>query len=148
MRFVILGPPRTKKNSRRRKYSFAQKRTFSVESEAQEKWAVAAAEQLQIQRNAYLRRGGAGARWEPIRGDVHVRALVYRDADRGDLVGYLQAIGDVLEALTLRHATKRRPPSKGGIIVDDKQIKSWDGSRLLLDRDNPRVEIYVEAFGG
>jgi hypothetical protein len=28
-----------------------------------------------------------------------------------------------------------------GLILDDKQIVSWDGSRLLIDRDRPRVEL-------
>ena len=63
---------------------------------------------------------------------MHVRALVYRDADRGDLTGYEQAIGDALEAR--------------GVIPNDKWIKSWDGTRLLKDAANPRVELLITTL--
>jgi hypothetical protein len=72
----------------------------------------------------------SGASMEgPISRPVELRALVYRDADRGDLVGYLQAISDLLQA--------------GGVIQDDRLIYSYDGSRLLLDRQRPRVELVL-----
>jgi hypothetical protein len=29
------------------------------------------------------------------------------------------------------------------VLADDRQIASWDGSRLLIDRENPRVELEV-----
>lgn len=60
---------------------------------------------------------------------VSVCALIYRDADRGDLTGYLQAIGDALE--------------RAGVVTNDKLIHSWDGSRKLIDRARPRVEIEI-----
>jgi len=63
---------------------------------------------------------------------VHVKALFYRDADRGDLCGYQQAGGDALEA--------------AGVVSNDKIIDSWDGSRRLIDRQNPRVEIEVSPM--
>jgi len=35
---------------------------------------------------------------------------------------------------------------KAKVIKDDKQIKSVDGSRLKVDRKNPRVEIEVKPL--
>ena len=54
-------------------------------------------------------------------------AAIYREALVGDAVGYYQAIGDCLE--------------KAGIVIDDKHIVSWDGTRLLKDAKRPRVEV-------
>lgn len=58
---------------------------------------------------------------------LNCRALIYRDALRGDAVGFYQAIADALQ--------------DSGLIENDKLIVSWDGSRLLKDAKNPRVEI-------
>jgi hypothetical protein len=56
-------------------------------------------------------------------------ALFYRDALRGDAVGYMQGVADLLEA---RH-----------VITNDCQIVQWDGSRLLKDAARPRVELIL-----
>jgi len=61
----------------------------------------------------------------------NICALFYRDANRGDAVGYYQGLADLLE--------------KRGIISNDKWLVSWDGSRLLKDKGNPRVEITLTA---
>lgn len=70
---------------------------------------------------------------KPIDYPVNARVVFYRDALRGDAVGYYQAIADVLE--------------KAGIVSDDKWIVSWDGSTLAKDASNPRLEIELEAIG-
>ena len=62
-------------------------------------------------------------------GPLTVRALFYRDRAIGDLTGYLQALGDALQ--------------KAGVIENDRQILSWDGSRLLKDAAHPRVEVEI-----
>jgi len=54
-------------------------------------------------------------------------ALFYRDANRGDAVGLYQGLADVLEEV--------------GVVSNDRWIVSWDGSRMLLDRVNPRVIV-------
>lgn len=118
-RMVILSPPRTKKNSLRR--IKRGNRVFTVGSEAAVKWEQAAVWQLRTQ-----------WRQAPMSSWVQVSAAVYRETAIGDLVGYLQAIGDALE--------------KGGVIVNDRLIASWDGSRLLKDANNPRVEIEIEVM--
>jgi hypothetical protein len=63
----------------------------------------------------------------PIRGPVNCRALFFRDAFRGDAVGYYQALADAL--------------GEARIVFDDQLIVSWDGSRLFKDHVNPRIEV-------
>lgn len=58
-------------------------------------------------------------------------AIFYRDADRGDAVGYYQGLADALEA--------------AGVVADDKWIKQWDGSRLAKDANRPRIEVTLTA---
>lgn len=57
-------------------------------------------------------------------------AVFYRDADRGDMIGFAQGLADFLE--------------QRNIISNDKWIRSWDGSRLDIDRARPRVELTIE----
>ena len=59
-------------------------------------------------------------------------AIFYRDADRGDAVGYYQGLADALEA--------------AGVVADDKWIKQWDGSRLAKDASRPRIEVTLRAL--
>ncbi len=71
-----------------------------------------------------------GANWFHFCGvPVNVQALFYRDKLTGDAVGYYQALADALE--------------EGGIVENDRLIVSWDGSRLMKDAKNPRVEIEI-----
>ncbi|CAB4184742.1 hypothetical protein UFOVP1122_28 [uncultured Caudovirales phage] len=58
---------------------------------------------------------------------VNCNASIYRDALRGDAVGFYQAIADLLEV--------------AGVVLNDRLIVSWDGSRLLKDAKLPRVEV-------
>ena len=58
---------------------------------------------------------------------VNCKAVFYRDANRGDAVGFYQGLADLLE--------------KRGIIANDRLLVSWDGSRLDKDAKNPRVEV-------
>ncbi len=67
----------------------------------------------------------------PLRCNVNCKALFYRDAERGDANGYYQALADALE--------------EGGIVENDRQIVSWDGSRMLKDSIHPRIIVSLEA---
>ena len=67
----------------------------------------------------------------PIAAAVNVRAFFYRQALVGDACGFYQALGDILQ--------------DAGIIVNDKQIASWDGTRLRKDAGRPRIEVWLEA---
>ena len=70
---------------------------------------------------------------EPISQPVNIKCIFYRDsARRCDLTNLLEAIDDIL--------------IKYGVIADDNFtiIQSHDGSRVFIDRDNPRTEIVIE----
>lgn len=59
-------------------------------------------------------------------------AIFYRDANRGDAVGYYQGLADALEA--------------AGVVANDGWIKRWWGSDLAKDAKNPRIEVTLTAL--
>ena len=64
---------------------------------------------------------------------VNIKALFYMKTKRRvDLTNLLEALDDVLV--------------KGGMLVDDNSniIASHDGSRVLYDKENPRIEVEIE----
>lgn len=67
--------------------------------------------------------------------ELHVRAVAH--AGKGtepDLSGVLETIGDILQ--------------DGGVIENDRWVKSWDGSRVYThDKDHPRVELDITELG-
>jgi Holliday junction resolvase RusA-like endonuclease len=118
---TIPGVPRTKKNSGR---IVPRGRSHIIlPSEAWAEWCAAVAPRLQ--------RWMQSQQLSPIARPVNCAALFYRDALRGDAVGFYQGLADVLQ--------------KGGVVVDDKWIVSWDGSRLMKDADRPRVELTLTS---
>lgn len=71
----------------------------------------------------------------PISQAVNVKVLFYRDSERRvDLTNLLEAIDDILV--------------KYKILADDnyKVVSGHDGSRVLIDRDHPRTEIYIQKI--
>ena len=114
---TIPGAPRTKKNHGRRVHAGG--RVLTMPSLAWQEWCDAVAPQIR----AWALRN----RVQPIARPVNCAALFYRDALRGDAVGFYQGLADVLE--------------KAGIVENDKFIVSWDGSRLRKDAARPRVEL-------
>lgn len=64
----------------------------------------------------------------PLTLPVLVEAQIYYFGPQPDLSGCLESIGDCMEGI---------------IWENDKQIISWDGSRLHHDKANPRTEITV-----
>lgn len=69
---------------------------------------------------------------KPIDYPVNVKCLFYRENEiRCDLTNLLEAIDDILV--------------KYGVLADDKFkiIAGHDGSRVFIDRDNPRTEIEI-----
>lgn len=76
-------------------------------------------------------------RKEPIDTPVNVKRLFYMPTARKvDLTNLPEAADDLLVL--------------AGVLADDnsKIIVSHDGSRVLLDREKPRTEIFVEHVGG
>jgi hypothetical protein len=119
---TISGPPRTKKTSN--VMALAGGRRIVLPSAAWRKWVKSAGITFQDPQLA--------AAWYangPILCPVTCRALFYRDARRGDLVGFMQGLADLLE--------------QREILTNDRLIESWDGTRLLLDRTRPRVEVLI-----
>ncbi len=116
MTYTIKGPPRTKKNHQRivrRKDGSP----FIMQAKTADAWAKHAVWQLRAQHIGQ----------PPFRTHVNLCARVYREKATGDLVNYLQAINDALEA--------------AGVVENDRLIVGYDGCKMLKDRDNPRVEL-------
>lgn len=124
MRLVIEGSPRTKKNSQR--IVRVGQRPALLQSRPYLAWEQAALLQLQAQ---HARAGRPTIDW-----NVNLRALIYRDRAAGDLGNYLAAVCDVLQA--------------SGVLIDDRQVTGFDGSRLLVDRQRPRVDIVLLPMNG
>lgn len=127
---TLLGAPRTKKCHNRtfdvgRRCGACNRgeRTVVMPSEPWTKWR----DEMVPKITAKLPRG-----WVPIAKPVNCAALFYRDADRGDSHGLYQGLADVLE--------------EGGIVADDRFIRSWDGSRLFKDASRPRVELVLTTI--
>ena len=130
-----IEPPRTKKTSPRIVPGL--KHPILLPSAAYCKWEKAAIRSL-LGAGIIGRAPGEkpiyGPRYrEPIDCPVNCRALIYRDALRGDAVGFFQAIGDFLQL--------------AGIVENDRFIVSWDGSRMLKDSVRPRIEIELSPVG-
>lgn len=122
LRLTIPGAPRTKKNHG----AVVQKgaRRFHIPSAAWTAWCdEACAELVKVKRRAP--RGAFPLPDAP----YNIAATFYRDAERGDAIGYYQGLADVLQA--------------AGIVSDDRWLEAWDGSRLALDRRRPRVEVTI-----
>jgi Holliday junction resolvase RusA-like endonuclease len=121
MKLVIVGAPRTKKNSGRIFRNKATGAPMFMPSEAGKRWEASAAYQLMNQ-----------WRREPIAGPVHVSATFYRERAVGDLVNFMQALADALQVAK--------------VVTDDKWIVSWDGTRLAKDPQRPRVEVEIQPM--
>lgn len=80
--------------------------------------------------------GGAKVRAVLLTAPVLIEAVFYRDANRGDLMGFHQALGDVLQT--------------GGVLANDELIKGWPmprdgGLPLRKDAKRPRIELVITA---
>ena len=124
VRLTLPGIPRTKKNSGR--IVPQGKRHIILPSKAWEDWAAALV--------PGIRRWAAANKLAPIDFPVNCAAIFYRDALRGDAVGFYQALADLLE--------------KAGIVENDRFIVAWDGSRLCKDAARPRVELTLTRIEG
>ena len=124
MRFVVTGAPRTKKNHQRII------RVKGVPRIAQARTAVGWEELAIVQLKQQMRRdrGKTFSDFPPF----NLRALVYREKNTGDIGNYLAAVCDALE--------------RAGVVENDRLIGGFDGSRLLVDRKAPRVEIELTSL--
>ncbi len=122
---LVLGAPRTKKNhgSVIQRNTKTGPRRFHIPSEPFTRWQTLA-----------TIHSPCGVAFPLPAQPYNCAAVFYRDADRGDAVGYYQGLADFLEAR--------------GIVLNDKWITQWDGSRLLVDRERPRVELVLSPVVG
>ena len=119
---VIKTEPKTKKNSQKIIINSRTKRPMVVQGE----------DYLIYERQAGLFLPKLKA---PISEPVNIRAHFYRKTrHRVDLTNLLEALDDILV--------------KNKIIADDdfKIVMGHDGSRVYIDKDNPRTEVYIEVI--
>ena len=117
---MIPIEPKTKKNNQ--KIIYRNKKPIIVQSDAYKQYERDAGWFLLTPR-------------EPISHPVNVKCIFYRSTERRvDLTNLLEAIDDILV--------------KYHVISDDnfKIIAGHDGSRVLIDRQKPRTEIYIEEL--
>ena len=123
--YTILLPPVTKKNSAK------------VVHTGQKCPVCKRGKNIRLLPSKKYRQYEEAAMWylqrkEPITTPVNVQCLFYMPtAHRVDLVNLLEAACDVLVA--------------AGVLADDNRyiVYSHDGSRVFIDRENPRTEIYI-----
>lgn len=87
----------------------------------------------------------------PFACQVEVKAVIYVERNYGgDLTGYMQAIGDWIQdrQMTVKNGWPKLKRDGAGFITDDRNIASWDGTRLFVDRVNPRIEIEIRPYQG
>lgn len=123
MHLTLYGEPRTKKNSARILTGRAG-RPYVAPSKAYVDYETDCLRQIKRPRS-------------PISARVNVRCVYYmKTARRVDLVNLIEATTDILV--------------KARVLEDDnsKIVAAHDGSRVELDRKNPRVEIWIEEMDG
>ena len=126
IKLIILGQAPSKKNTHRSMYSKSKRRFIIAPSAAYLEWENLAILQLMHQMNHQ------GI--ETITKPVHVKFLIYRAGKaRVDLSNLIQSCEDALE--------------RAGIIENDFQIESLDGSRRIIGvkPGDAKAEIYVEV---
>jgi Holliday junction resolvase RusA-like endonuclease len=133
MKFVVTGDPVTKKNSSRIFQAGRGGRPFVAKSKAAARWETRAIRQLRKQRGLYP--SGIPLTVPPERAPLNLAAKIYVDDRRpaGDMLNFLAAIADALQ--------------RAFVIENDRQILRLDGCEMLVDRENPRVEIELEPIG-
>lgn len=115
---TLKGPPRTKKNHQRILRGAGGRPTI-----AQSK------EYIQYEKDCLWQIRSPP---QPLAGPVNVKCLYYMPTRRRvDLTNLLEATDDILV--------------RAGVLSDDcaAVVAGHDGSRVLLDRKNPRVEIEI-----
>lgn len=116
-KFTVPLPPITKKNSQR--IVIRGKKPCILPSEKYKEY-----ENLALW---YIPKRG-----EPIDFPVNVKCVFYMPTKRlCDLTNHLEAIDDIMV--------------KAGLLKDDnyKILASHDGSRVMVDKDNPRTEVVI-----
>ena len=129
IRLVITGDPRTKKNSMQIVRS-GKGKPVPIQSAAYIRYAEAAAWQIRAQA------AKMDTRLMPVTGPVNLRCVYFMQTRRAvDLPNLLEATCDILQ--------------DARILADDNRdhVAAMDGSRVMYDKQNPRVEILITPLG-
>lgn len=121
---TVFGKPITKKNNQQILYNQRTKRPF-----------ISPSKQYKQYRTMFLRQVKPMRINLDIQEPICIQALYYMpDRRKVDITNLMNATHDLL--------------TEAGIIADDssKIVKSVDGTRVLVDKDNPRVEITITKF--
>ena len=121
--FAIPGTIRSKKNSKR--IVMAGKYPKLLPSKAYVRWEEAFRQELKLA--CYQKR------IKPTDKPVHVQAVFYYKGREPDLSGCMESLADACEGI---------------LWENDGQIVSWDGTRKVHDKRNPRVEFSFEVVEG
>lgn len=119
--YTIHGAPITKKNSQRMLMNPKTKRYFPAPSKQYKAYEKTALKEL-----------GKPKR-PPLETPLNMKCLYYMPTRRkADLCNLIEATCDIMV--------------RAGILADDNCgiVVSHDGSRVLYDKDNPRVEVVLE----
>lgn len=122
LKFVVPIPPVTKKNHQR-----------ILKNHRSGKYFIAPSEQYETYKDKAL--WFIPKRGYPIDFPVNIKCLFFLpDRRRCDLTNHLESIDDILV--------------EAGVILDDnyKILAAHDGSRVLVDKDNPRTEIEISVL--
>ena len=136
LRLVIPSAPRTKKTSNRVVRVGTRGRCPVCKQQIGGRPLVLPSEAWEAWRDAnlpWLRQAAAKIGACPLRVPVNCAAIFFRDAARGDAVGYYQGLADLLQ--------------EAGVVIDDRWIETWDGSRIQVDHDRPRTEVTLTWLG-
>jgi Holliday junction resolvase RusA-like endonuclease len=126
LRLVVYGEPFVMKNSKQI-VALPKRRPILVPSKAAKRFLRSATEQLRTQWGAVFT--------APLPASVLVQARIVSylgTRRRTDLSNCYGAVEDAMQA--------------GGVLEDDWQIASHDGSRRLYDKQNPRTEIIITPY--
>lgn len=160
VRLQLPGPPVTKKNSPRIapikfRRNGKEMKVYRIQPSKQyERWAKEMLTYRPIL-NAQLSGKLPLPLGNPFNLGVHVYAA---NARVGDLIGYQEAVLDILQETVWRtkeyeefglKLKKQVCVRKGlGIYYDDAQCVSMDGCRIMgIDRERPRIEVTLTFYG-
>jgi len=120
LKIILEGRPATKKNSQQIVMA-GNKRRYVIQSKRYLEYENKCLWQLKARYHG-----------ETIKGKMAVKLLYWlKDKRLPDLLNLEEATCDILE--------------KAKVIENDRNIYSFDGSRIIgMDKNNPRVEIYIE----
>lgn len=130
--FTIFGQPATKKNSA----TMLRNHACLLPSKAYRRYEKHCREAINMLR---YKMKLPHFLW-PVRLQVHY--FLESEAHYPDVVGLMQATADIIsdEYKTIEHKRRLVCP---WLLADDRIIKNWDGTRVSVDRKNPRVEIII-----